>query len=104
MQTSVIVTPTELNPQNASLHLAAQDEDEEEKKNGHILIKLHHTLDTALYDLPLTLKTYVPLYWKNVSFHQANKTTKLKILKDEKGKYVLFQALPNKGQIDLSGE
>lgn len=76
----------------------------EEKKNAHIFITLHHSLDAALYDLPLTIKTYVPLYWENVNFHQDNKTIKLKILKDEKGKYVLFQALPNKGQIDLSGE
>lgn len=76
----------------------------EEKKNGHILITLQHPLDAALYDFPLTLKTYVPLYWKNVNFQQDNETIKLKIEKDEKGKYVLFQALPNKGKIVLSGK
>jgi hypothetical protein len=75
----------------------------EEKSKNKIVITLHHSLDTTLYNLPLTLKTYLPHPWKNVNIHQNNKTGKLKILKDDKGKYVLFQAFPNKDKIELTG-
>ena len=75
----------------------------EEKSKNKIIITLHHSLDTTLYDLSLTLKTYLPSPWKNVNVHQDNKTVKLKIAKDDKGKYVLFQALLNKGKIELTG-
>jgi peptidoglycan/xylan/chitin deacetylase (PgdA/CDA1 family) len=75
----------------------------EEKSNGHIRIRLQHTLDPALYNLPLTLKTYVPATWKNVHFKQNNMKVNLIISKDEKGNYVLFQAVSGKAGIDLSG-
>ena len=73
----------------------------EEKSKDKIVITLQHSLDTTLYNLPLTLKTYLPLIWKNVSLHQNNKTEKLTILKDDKGNYVLFRALPGKNKIEL---
>ena len=75
----------------------------EEKNKNKIVITLHHSLDTTLYNLPLTLKTYLPSLWKNVNVQQGNKTVKLKILKDDKGKYVLFQAMPGRDKIELSG-
>jgi peptidoglycan/xylan/chitin deacetylase (PgdA/CDA1 family) len=75
----------------------------ENKSNNKIVITLRHSLDATLYNLPLTLKTYIPALWKNAIIHQVNKTQKLEILKDDKGKYVLFQALPNSGNIILSG-
>lgn len=74
----------------------------EEKSENKILINLHHSLDTNLYNLPLTLKAYLPASWKDVHVHQNNKTVKLEILKDDNGKYVLFQATPNKGKIELT--
>jgi hypothetical protein len=48
-----------------------------------------------MYYLPLTLKTYVPASWKNVKVTQGNHTRQLSIKKDNKGRYVLYQAESN---------
>ncbi|KAA9035454.1 polysaccharide deacetylase family protein [Ginsengibacter hankyongi] len=74
----------------------------QEKSENKITLTLLHSLDTSLYNLPLTLKTYLPASWKGVNVHQNNKTRKSEILKDDNGKYVLFQANPNKGKIELT--
>ena len=74
---------------------------EEKTKNG-ILILLKHSLDRSLYDLPLTIKTYVPSSWRSVSKKQNGSTKTLQLSSDEKGKFVMFQALPNSGNITLS--
>lgn len=72
-----------------------------DKKNNHIIVHLTHTLDTTTYDVPLTLKTYVPENWKQVEVKQDNHKKQIKTQKDSKGYYVLYQAAPNKGAIEL---
>lgn len=68
----------------------------------NISIELTHTLDTSLYDLPLTLKTYVPQDWTQVKLRQGEKTFTINSAVDEKGRFVIYQLAPNKGSCELS--
>jgi peptidoglycan/xylan/chitin deacetylase (PgdA/CDA1 family) len=70
--------------------------------NDAITVTLTHTLNPEMYNLPLTLKTYVSPGWKQVTVKQDNKTQKVATAKDSKGSYVLYQARPNKGIITIS--
>jgi hypothetical protein len=48
------------------------------------------------------LKTYVSSDWKAVQVKQGNESRILKPEKDEKGKYVIYQAIPNSGSVELA--
>ena len=72
------------------------------KKAGKIIVSLHHSLDKTQYYLPLTLKTYVPLDWKNVKATQGKNVHQLLVKKDDKGSYVLYQAEPSAVVVVLS--
>lgn len=74
----------------------------EQNERDRIIITLTHSLDTAFYHLPLTLKTYVPADWKNVRIVQLNHAHTEIVREDEKGAYILYQAKPNSGRIILS--
>ena len=71
---------------------------------GKIVISITHSLDPALYNFPLTLKTYVDPDWKNVSVKQGSKNVTFQLTADEKASYVLYHAFPNSEDIEISGE
>jgi peptidoglycan/xylan/chitin deacetylase (PgdA/CDA1 family) len=71
-------------------------------EGGRIAVSLTHNLDPDLYDLPLTVKTYVPHEWKEVRVTQGNDTTVLSSRIDTFGTYVLYQAVPNSVQSVLT--
>jgi peptidoglycan/xylan/chitin deacetylase (PgdA/CDA1 family) len=73
-----------------------------DKTNNHIIIHLQHSLDANIYNIPLTLKTYVPADWKKVNVKQDNSHQQLQSQKASKGNYILYHANPNKGVIELS--
>jgi peptidoglycan/xylan/chitin deacetylase (PgdA/CDA1 family) len=73
------------------------------EKDGKISVSLTHSLDKTMYDLPLTLKTYVPEKWSKVTVSQGTKTKTFDVQHDEKGHYVLYQAEPNTTNALLSG-
>jgi len=60
-----------------------------------ISIDLTHSLDPVMYNLPLTLKTYIPEKWTTVTVTQGQITQQVKAQHDEKGAYVLYQLKPN---------
>ncbi len=72
-----------------------------EKKNK-LAVNLLHNLDKSIYDLPLTLKTYVPASWEGIKVKQGRQTKSLMPQKDSGGNFVLYQAKPNSDQIVLS--
>src|ERR1700722_17114434 len=45
-----------------------------DEKDGKISVSLTHSLDKIMYDLPLTLKTYIPDKWNKVTVTQATNT------------------------------
>jgi peptidoglycan/xylan/chitin deacetylase (PgdA/CDA1 family) len=66
-----------------------------------ITITLTHSLDPKVYNLPLTLKTYVPHSWKKVNVTQNNKTLTFDSIKDTVGTCVIYEATPNQGNVIL---
>jgi len=69
-----------------------------------IAVTISSKLDPKVYDIPMTLKTYVPKAWKSVI--QNNKSTQdsqleLKIQNDTLGHYVIYSVLSNEHEIIL---
>jgi peptidoglycan/xylan/chitin deacetylase (PgdA/CDA1 family) len=74
-------------------------------KDGKINVTLTHSLDKSMYDLPLTLKTYVPDKWSSVTVSQETHSKTVDVARhDEKGNYVLYQMEPNGPNVILSGK
>jgi len=69
---------------------------------GQISVELSHRLTRTFYDLPLTLKTYVPTDWKKATVHQGETTQQAAIQHDDNGAFVLYQAKPNSDKILLT--
>jgi len=66
-----------------------------------IRIMLTHPVDPRLYDLALSLKTYVPSGWKRVQVEQQGTSKVLQVRSDSDGSYVIYQAIPNAGEVTL---
>jgi hypothetical protein len=64
------------------------------RKGEEITVMLSHGLDPN-YNVPLTLKTYLPPGWKAVNVQQGNNTAFVSPRQDTFGTYVLYQAFPN---------
>jgi peptidoglycan/xylan/chitin deacetylase (PgdA/CDA1 family) len=77
---------------------------EHEEKNSKLVITLTQSLDKTMYDLPLTLKTYISPEWKKVWVWQGKRMQSVAAATDEKGTYVLYQAYPNGIALSLSGK
>lgn len=69
-----------------------------------ITVTLTHSLDPKIYNLPLTLKTYVPKHWKRVKMVQGQTTKSLDSRNDAIGNYVTYEANPNNQIITLAAE
>ncbi|WP_143822116.1 polysaccharide deacetylase family protein [Mucilaginibacter pedocola] len=67
-----------------------------------ITVNLSHPLDKNQYNLPLSLKTYIPANWKIVKMIQGKKTLKLLPVTDAGGSYVLYRAMSNTSPVKLS--
>ena len=71
-------------------------------KKNKVLVTLTHSLDPKMYDQPLTLKTYVSPDWKNILVKQKENKQHLQTEKDADGIYILYQAIPNNGTVEIS--
>ncbi|MBD1364764.1 polysaccharide deacetylase family protein [Mucilaginibacter sp. ZT4R22] len=71
--------------------------------NGSITVSLSHPLNKAMYNLPLTLKTYVPAGWKKVKVSQGTKTSMVVPVAQQGGaaRYVLYKAYANASPVRL---
>jgi len=70
-----------------------------------IEVNISSHLNVKIYNVPLTVKTYVPGSWQSIKidYKSANKnSTILKPLQDELGNYVLYDVLPYGDNILLS--
>jgi hypothetical protein len=65
-----------------------------------ITVNLTCKLDTALYHNPLTMKTYIP-NWQELTITQNGKNLMSQQSADEGGKFVLYNAAPNGGTIEI---
>ncbi len=72
------------------------------KKGRKITVDITHTLDTTMYNIPLTVKTYIPSRWEKVSVKQGENESTVYQMQDSTGYYVLYQAIPNFSKVSLS--
>jgi peptidoglycan/xylan/chitin deacetylase (PgdA/CDA1 family) len=72
------------------------------KDGDSISVVLRSDLTNLSYDLPLTLKTYVPDEWKTVEIRQGERTKQLDVVRANGTAYVLYQAVPNAEVVTLS--
>lgn len=76
-------------------------------KDNTIEVNLSSTLDPEIYDVPVTLKTYVPNNWKNIVLKEIavqSNQSELNIEKDAYGTYVEYTVSPGISQLVLVGE
>ena len=73
-------------------------------KGKQIVVNLSHSLDTLMYTLPLTLKTYIPASWKQIEVTQGAKIQRIRSGKDTNGTYILYEAIPNAEPVKLHEE
>jgi Polysaccharide deacetylase len=72
-------------------------------RNGDaISVMLRSDITDMGYDLPLTLKTYVPAEWKAADVRQGKRTQHVGILQENGAAYILYQAVPNAEVASLS--
>lgn len=67
-----------------------------------ISVVLRSELTELSYDLPLTLKTYVPNEWKTVEVRQGEQRKQVEVVRANGADYVLYQAMPNAEVVRLS--
>lgn len=73
-----------------------------EVKDNKILLTILSDLDTKMYNVPITMKTYVPKKWKLATLEKKNNNAlTLNVKKDSLGSYVLYDVLPNTGSMVL---
>lgn len=75
---------------------------ETENKGKEITINITNNLDTSLYNLPLTLKTYVPKRWKEVNISQGQSSADAITSQDSTGNFIIYQIMPNAGSAVLT--
>src|SRR5215467_9434061 len=72
-------------------------------RDGEVIaVVLRSSLTDLSYDLPLTLKTYVPKEWKTVEVQQGERKQQIEVIRANGTGYVLYQALPNAEIVRLS--
>lgn len=74
-------------------------------KDGKIKVSVSSNLDSKVYNVPLTLKTYVPEHWEQVLLYVSNNTANKNILlpkKDTNGTYVVYDALLSQAEYVLA--
>ena len=74
-----------------------------QENDGKIIVSLTNSLDKTMYDIPLTLKTYVSTEWQEVQVTQGKDIDQIHPHRDSGGSYILYRAYPDTGIIELSG-
>ena len=70
-----------------------------------ILITIDNDLDSSIYDVPVTLKTYVPSTWLSAKLFkgsQQESKLSLEIKKDPIGSFVMYSVMPEEHEINLT--
>lgn len=73
-----------------------------EIQRGKIRVMLSHSLDKNLYDIPLTLKTYVNSDWKEMKVTQGGRSLAYKLRSDQGGDYILYSAMPGDTAVEIA--
>jgi peptidoglycan/xylan/chitin deacetylase (PgdA/CDA1 family) len=69
-----------------------------------ITVRLTDNLDSAYYNVPLTLRRQLPAGWDSASVYQNGDTVPSSIVKIDSIRYVMFDAVPDTGNITIAKE
>jgi len=72
------------------------------KQQDSITIQVTDTLDDDIYNYPLTIRRPLPDNWPAVTISQNNKTVDVNIVEVESRKYIMFDVVPDRGDVLLS--
>ncbi len=75
---------------------------EASKQSGKITIQVTDTLDNAKYNYPITIRRPLPENWQAAKVSQKEKEIAASIVEANNIKYVMFDAVPDGGDIILS--
>jgi hypothetical protein len=68
------------------------------KQAGNVIeVTVTHSLDSKLYNLPLTARTTVPSQWTSVQFTQGKVTREIPVRREGGNSYVMYRVAPNAG-------
>lgn len=67
--------------------------------DDNVVVNVTSDLDPEVYNIPITLKTYVPSTWESATLNEGNQ---LKLKQDDQGTFVLYSVIPNDGEIILT--
>lgn len=70
---------------------------ESEMIGKSINVNISFNLDPLIYNVPITLKTYIPKNWKNISINKDQNIHEIQT--DAKGNYVIYPVLINESEI-----
>lgn len=73
-------------------------------KDSVITLTVTDTLDNTVFNLPLTIRRVLPQEWSSVTATQNGKTIASKIVEVNSKNYVMFDAVPDGGEIQLKKE
>lgn len=75
-----------------------------ELRDDAIAVNITSDLDAEVYNVPMTVKTYVPSGWKSATLSKGEASESLAIQKDEKGSFVLYSLKLGEGEVVLAEE
>lgn len=77
---------------------------EKENTKNQITLQITDNLDDSIYDFPLTIRRQLPDAWENISVRQGGILLESKVTTENNKRYVVFDAIPDKGEVILSKE
>ncbi|MDR0232792.1 MAG: polysaccharide deacetylase family protein [Dysgonamonadaceae bacterium] len=72
---------------------------EKQCTKSEITIAVTNTLDNTVYNLPLTIRRSLPAGWKKVEVKQNDQVISSDIVTIDQSKYIVFDAIPNRGMV-----
>ena len=73
-------------------------------RGDKIVVQVKHSLDSLMYDLPLTAKTVVPSSWKSAVVVQGAKKQTVPVSKEGSDSFIVYEVLPNGGEAVIGGK
>lgn len=67
-----------------------------------IELALNDTLDNTIYNMPVTIRRFLPRKWKNIEVEQNDRAIAFKLEKCDAGNCVVFDAVPDAGLVTIT--
>lgn len=74
------------------------------KEDSLITLNVSDTLDTSIYNIPVTIRRVLPLDWPSAKVIQNNREINSKITSENEKKYIMFDIVPDSNEIQLKKE